>query len=177
MQNMSWRKPCTATNHGLTLTLGAVCSITGWSERTAWRRLSAGSITRVGDTGNGSRVLLDWSSVEQHARLRFDDDALSLLACADAGDADAQNDIALYFFERALPSAAIYWLQQAVRSGHADAMHWLGRCYLAGNGLESDRNLGLMWLARSASAGHPISDGLLHALCGRFSGQPACLPG
>ncbi|WP_151448011.1 SEL1-like repeat protein [Lacisediminimonas profundi] len=154
---------------GPAITLGAVVSITGWSERTAWRRLSAGSIARIGSVASGSRVMVAWSSIEAHARLRLDCEGLALLCRADSGSAESQNDLALCFLEHGLADGAAYWLQQAARSGHGDAMHWLGRCYLDGAGLAQDRNLGLMWLARSACAGHRISDALLHALCGRFN--------
>lgn len=170
MQTLRLPEPSSEVVTEPALTLGAVCSVTGWSERTAWRRLSAGSLFRV--DGRGNRVLIAWDSVQLYARLCIDDELLSLLCRADRGDVEAQNEVALHFFEQALPCGAVYWLQQAARSGDADAMHWLGRCHLEGKGLEPDRNLGLMWLARSAAAGHVISDALLHALCGRFVHEP-----
>ena len=153
--------------------LGAVMSMTGWSERTVWRRLSAGSILRADQPSSGSRVMVSWHSVEPHVRLTLDRDNRALLGRADAGDIESQNDIALVFMEHGMPVGAAYWLQQAARGGHADAMHWLGRCYLGGEGLAQDRNMGLMWLARSACAGHLISDALLGALCQPFPRMPA----
>lgn len=175
MQTLQLPKPSSENVSTPGLTLGAVCSVTGWSERTAWRRLSAGLLTRIG--GNGNRVLISWSSIEPHVRLPIDDRLLDLLCRADRGDVEAQNDLALHFFEQALPCGAVYWLQQAARNGDADAMHWLGRCHLEGKGLDRDRNLGLMWLARSAAAGHHISDLLLQALCGRFAAAFTSAPG
>ncbi|MDO9236256.1 MAG: sel1 repeat family protein [Aquabacterium sp.] len=173
MEALCERPVFAARETGPAFTLGAVISITGWSERTVWRRLSAGSITRVGPASSGSRVLVTWKSVEPHARLKLDRDGLALLCSADTGDAESQNDLALLFLAHRLQSGAAYWLQQAARGGHADAMHWLGRCYLGGEGVPQDRNRGLMWLARSACTGHLISDALLSALCGRFADAPA----
>jgi TPR repeat protein len=173
MEALRERSVCAVGDAGPAFTLGAVISITGWSERTAWRRLSAGSIDRVGPASGGSRVLVTWKSVEPHAQFKLDRDGLALLCRADTGDIESQNDLALLFLAHRVQSGAAYWLQQAARGGHADAMHWLGRCYLGGEGLPQDRNMGLMWLARSACAGHRISDALLSALCGRFAYAPA----
>lgn len=157
--------PRTVAETAPALTLGAVMSVTGWSERTVWRRLSAGSIQRADHARSSKRITVSWHSVEPHVRLTLDRDSLALLCRADAGDLESQNDIALVFMEHGVPAGAAYWLQQAARGGHADAMHWLGRCYLGGEGVPQDRNMGLMWLARSACAGHLISDVLLGTLC------------
>ncbi|MGZ5028874.1 MAG: hypothetical protein ACXV9T_16965, partial [Methylobacter sp.] len=53
--------------------------------------------------------------------------------------------------------SAVYWLELAAKQSLADAMHLLGRCYLEGNGLAKDENLGIMWIAKAASLGHPIA--------------------
>ena len=58
---------------------------------------------------------------------------------------------------RGLHGRAVEWIQRPDDKGHPDAMHWLARAYLDGCGVERDVNVGLMWLAKSASLGHPIS--------------------
>lgn len=42
-------------------------------------------------------------------------------------------------------------------SDHPDALHWLARCYLDGNGVVENKHRGLMYLAKSAELGHSIS--------------------
>jgi TPR repeat protein len=73
-------------------------------------------------------------------------------------------DLALILSMRGLHVRAIEWIQRAADKGHADAMHWLARAYLDGRGVDRDVNLGLMWLAKSASLGHPISQAQTSAL-------------
>jgi TPR repeat protein len=76
---------------------------------------------------------------------------------ADSGDPEGCADLAMVLSLRGLHSRAVEWIQRAADKGHSDAMHWLARAYLDGKGIEKDQNLGLMWLAKSASLGHPIS--------------------
>ena len=64
---------------------------------------------------------------------------------------------------------AIYWLELAARQDYADAMHWLARCYLDGNGVAPDEYLGLMWLSKAAAHGHRISQGQLQVMRDRFT--------
>lgn len=90
---------------------------------------------------------------------------------ADGGDADACAEVALLLQERGLHSRALEWLQRAADKGHADAMHWLGRAYIDGRGVEPDTAVGLMWLSRAASLGHAISQAQVAALTGRVIGR------
>lgn len=46
-------------------------------------------------------------------------------------------------------------------------MHLLGRCYIDGNGLQRDENIGIMWIAKAATLGHLISHGLMQAVLNR----------
>jgi TPR repeat protein len=78
---------------------------------------------------------------------------------ADAGDAEAQNDIGQLFLLAGKPRAALYWFQQAVQQDNADAMHWLGHCYISGSGVPQDHHVGLMWIAKAAAVGHVIAQG------------------
>ena len=90
-----------------------------------------------------------------------------LLIEADAGDADAQNDLAQLFLDADRPDIALHWLQLAVDQEHPDAMHNLATLYIKGNGLPRDETLGLMWLAKAASCGHPIAKQQVAALHSR----------
>ncbi|WP_432729210.1 tetratricopeptide repeat protein [Variovorax sp. W6] len=79
------------------------------------------------------------------------------LVLADEGNADAQNDMGQLFSNAGKPKIALYWLEQAARQGHADAMQWLGRCYIGGEGVPRNKNIGLMWIAKAAAHGHVIA--------------------
>ncbi|CDS47888.1 hypothetical protein [Polaromonas sp. CG9_12] len=82
---------------------------------------------------------------------------LAFVLRADEGDAEAQTDIGQLFSIAGKYEAALYWLQQAAQQEHPDAMQWLGRCYLSGEGVPKDDNLGIMWIAKAASHGHVIA--------------------
>ncbi len=144
------------------LSMSAASSLCGWSERTVWRKLAAGQLQR--HSGARKRAGVAWSSLLPHLKFALDAEALVLLRKADEGCALSQSELALHLRHLRLHACALHWLALAAQAGQADAMHWLGRAYLCGEGVAADRNLGLMWLARSAAIGHAISDALLSAL-------------
>lgn len=82
---------------------------------------------------------------------------MDLIQQADAGDATAQNEIGQMFAVAGKPVAALYWLKASAEQNHPDAMHNLGSCYIAGNSVPKDENLGIMWIAKAASYGHVIA--------------------
>lgn len=92
------------------------------------------------------------------------EDEVELFLAADDGDAIAQTDLALFFLAQDNTKNAIYWLEMAVRQEYANAMHYLGHCYLTGQGVAKDANLGLMWLSRAAVGGHLISQAQMKAI-------------
>jgi uncharacterized protein len=157
------------------ISLGATASLTGWSERTVWRRLRAGAIVRYQEVGI-ARLLLSWGSVAPHARLQFPAEDLLLLRQADAGDGQAQAEFGLVLLAVGRPAGGLYWLQLAAAQGEADAMHWLSRCHFNGEVLPQDFNLGLMYLAQAAAHGHVISRAMLGSLCQPFFGQMPGMP-
>jgi len=59
---------------------------------------------------------------------------------------------------------ARYWLELAARQDYPNAMQTLGRCYLAGDCVPKDENLGLMWIAKAAATGHAIAQAQMQAL-------------
>lgn len=149
------------------ISLAAAITLTEWSERTFWRRFADGSVKKEVEGSNGkSMVHLD--SIKPYIAMPLDADDFALLKLADRGDAAAQNDLALIFLANGKPRGAIAWLEMAARQDHADAMHWLARCYLEGNGVVRDDNLGMMWLAKAAAHGHLISENQLQLMRQRF---------
>ena len=131
-------------------------AITDRSRSTWWRRISKGEVTRVAEDASGRAMLL-WAEVMPHICIPMDVIDLSYVLRADAGDADAQNDIAQLFSIAGKHKLALYWLQQAANQNYPDAMQWLGRCYLSGDGVTKDDNLGIMWIAKAAAHGHVIA--------------------
>jgi TPR repeat protein len=136
------------------LSLPAAITLTDWSERTFWRKFADGSLTR--EMVNG-KTMIDFAAIEPRLCLPLEAEDIALIEDADAGDAEAQNEVALIFLSNKQAKGAIYWLEQAAKQNHADAMNLLSQCYMYGNGVERNENTGLMWLAKAATLGHVIS--------------------
>ena len=145
------------------ISLDATIAITALSRRTWWRRISQGTVKRVSDDQRG-RAMLSWAEVVPHICISMEPEDLAFILRADAGQADAQNDIGQLFSISEKHDLAFYWLQHAVQQDYPDAMQWLGSCYLRGAGVPKDENLGLMWIAKAASHNHAIALGQIDAL-------------
>ena len=145
------------------ISIDAVIVITEKSRRTWWRRISEGTVRRVADDGR-RRAKLSWDDVLPHICIPMTPEDLAFVLRADAGDAEAQNDIGQLFSIAGKYKAALYWLQQAAQQEHPDAMQWLGRCYLSGEGVPQNDNLGIMWIAKAASYGHVIAQSQINAM-------------
>jgi TPR repeat protein len=133
-----------------TISVTTAAALAGVDRRTVRRWLGDGDIEL--------RPLLE------HAGLDLDASEVEAVLLADAQDVEGCADLALILSMRGLHSRAIEWIQRAADKGHPDAMHWLARAYLDGQGVERDVNVGLMWLAKSAALGHPISQAQTSAL-------------
>lgn len=76
---------------------------------------------------------------------------------AQAGDAEAQLDLATYLRDTAAGPAdladSLRWLRRAAEAGHPPAMAELGRALALGLGAAPDREEALLWLGRAAEAG------------------------
>lgn len=141
-------------------------AITELSRRTWWRRISAGEVTRVADDNRGRAMLL-WSEVEPHICIPIEPEDKKFILLADAGDAEAQDDIGHLFLISEKYQAAIYWFEQAAQKNHPDVMQWLGHCYINGKGVPKDENLRIMWTAKAAALGHVIAQGQMNGLISR----------
>ena len=130
--------------------------ITKWSRRTWWRRITDGDATRVADDSKG-RAMLSFAEVQAQIYVPLNPEDIACLIRADAGNAEAQNDIGQLFMNAGQPEAGVYWLQLATKQDYADAMQCLGHCYVSGDGVPKDANLGIMWIAKAAAHGHAIA--------------------
>jgi TPR repeat protein len=92
-----------------------------------------------------------------------------LIASADAGDPESQNDLAMLLLIHNSKEQAVYWFEKSAKQNYPDAMHWLGRVYIDGLGNEKNENLGLMWLAKAASHGHVISSAQMESIRNNIS--------
>ena len=145
------------------VSIDTAVAITALSRRTWWRRISEGTVRRVINDRRG-RAMVYLNEVESYICIPMKPKDLAVILRADAGDADAQNDIGQLFSISGKHEEALYWLQHAARQDHPDAMQWLGRCYTSGDGVPQNDNLGLMWIAKAASYGHVIAQAQINSL-------------
>lgn len=138
------------------LSLLAAASVTGKSKRTLWRRLADGSLQRAPDDAHG-RTMLSTAQIATEVCLPLTTVDWACLQAADEGDPTAQCDMAVRLLSAGHEPNAQYWLEQAARQKHPEAMHWLAYCHLTGLGRAPDQNAGMVWLARAAAAGHVIA--------------------
>lgn len=140
--------------------------LTGISKRTLWRRLADGQIARQGNDERG-RTMISLDDLVLSLQVPVDPDDYELLVNADAGNADAQNDLAQLFLDADRPDIALHWLKLAVDQDHADAMHNLSTLHIKGIGVPKDEAIGLMWLAKAATLGHQLAKAQVTALHSR----------
>jgi len=121
------------------------------------RRIADGVVTRRLEAGENGRSMMDLESIMPHLDLPLEDGDVALIMSADAGTAEAQTDLALKFLLHNNAKGALYWLELAVKQEYANAMYYLGRCYIDGAGVARDENVGLIWLLKAAVGGHAIA--------------------
>ena len=139
------------------ISLVSASRLTGRSERTLWRWIAEGSLLRAPDNIVLGKAMVQLESVKPFISIPINTEDFALIASADAGDPEAQNDLALLLLINDSKEQAIFWFEKSAKQNYPDAMHWLGRVYIDATGDEKNENLGLMWLANAASQGHMIS--------------------
>ena len=145
------------------ISIDTAMQVTGLAQRSIWRRVEKAPEWKRNRGGALKRA-------QVAAEAMIDDllfpqpvtrDDLQVLMAADPGNPEAMNDIALLLMEMEQFDLAVKWLERAANAGHADAMHWMGRCLVAGHGVDIDTEQGLEWIRRSATAGHVISRAMI----------------
>lgn len=154
------------------VSISTAASLIGQSERTLRRRIANDCLRRAADS-KASRTLISFDDIKSQIPIPLTSEDIELIFCADRGHAEAQNDLALLFLSHGKYRQAVHWLTLAAKQGYADAMHWLGRCYIDGSALAVDVNLGMMWLSKAAASGHTISQAQIQSIIGKFA-APAC---
>lgn len=145
------------------ISLNTAASLSGLSKRTLWRRVAEGQLRTVA-TGTGERTVVSLDDVLALCRLRLDPEDRALVVAADASDPEAQCDLALLFLSQGFAADAVPWLEAAARQYHPEAMHWLGRCYIAGKGVPADEKTGAAWITKAASRGHSTASHMVRYL-------------
>lgn len=143
------------------ISLAAATTLTSWSERTFWRKLADGSLTRSPASG---RAMIAFDDIKANLCIVLEQEDVLMLEHADNGNVTAQNETAVLFLQNYKPKNAVYWLELAVKQGDANAMYLLGRCYTDGSGVPVNEDLGIMWIAKAASLNHVIAHGLMQSM-------------
>lgn len=90
---------------------------------------------------------------------------------AESGDAQAQFDLAMAYFEGKgvlySEEDAVIWYRKAAEQGHADAQFNLGLCYYGGVALPKSRALAIEWYRKAAQQGHKAAQEELNYLLGQ----------
>ena len=85
---------------------------------------------------------------------RFEESTKELRQLAQGGDASAQNELGLLYYEgKGVPQnhrKAKEWFDKAVEQGHAGAQVNLGTLYLRGEGAPQSSQMALFWFSRAA---------------------------
>jgi TPR repeat protein len=153
------------------ISLATAITLTGWSKRTLWRRIADGRLARIDDSAHDDKAKIHLDAIKPHICIPLAPEDCYLVEKADAGNVEAQTDLALIFLSNDKSESAVYWLKLAAKQNERGAMHLLGRCYIDGNGLPKNQNLGIMWIAKAAAHGHVISQGQIRAICDSFTGN------
>ena len=113
----------------------------------------------VGEPGKPTRVSLE--DVLPLCALPLESDDPAIIAAADSGDPLAQCELAILFLNAKRPADAITWFTFSAKQFYADAMCFLGRHFLSGDGVPRDEKAGLLWLSRAATKEHPVARALI----------------
>lgn len=151
------------------ISLAAAITLTEWSKRTLWRRISDGTLTRGDHSASDDKTKIQLDAIKAHICIPLQADDYALIEAADKGNVEAQTDLALLFLAHAKPASAIYWLELAAKRDYPNAMYLLGRCHTDGNGMPQNDNLGIMWIAKAAALGHVVALGQMQAMRERFT--------
>ncbi len=136
--------------------------LTGKTERTIRRWHDDGTIASAKDHAT-NRVIIPMDEIAPHIPAQWDKDRSLMAVRADQGNAEAMNEVALYFMTEDQYELAFPWFHLAAEKGHPDAQHWLSKCYFKGWGTEQNKALGLRWLGESANNEHAIAQAQIKA--------------
>lgn len=147
------------------ITLATAIVVSEKSRSTWLRRIADGSIERLPD--EGGRTMVSMTAVREMLASPLCDEDWDVLGQADAGDPGAQSELGQLFSATGKPAIALHFLRAAAEQNEADAMQYLGRMYAAGEGVEKDERVAMVWIAKAASHGSVIANAQLSGLLPR----------
>ena len=92
---------------------------------------------------------------------------MKLVKLAETGDASAQNELGVLYYEAQNYTKAREWFDKAVELGHAGAQVNLGTLYFRGEGAPQSNQMALFWFERAAKQ----EDALAFAKLGQMYAQ------
>ena len=137
------------------ISLNTAAQLLGVSKRTLWRRIAAGHLLGEKSPDPQGRTLIPLEGIAVNIGLALGAEETAVIQQADAGAAEAKQELALLFLQAGLPERARPWLRLAAQQGCADAMFCLGEAQITGT--MTDPAEGLAWIRRAAIAGHPLA--------------------
>jgi TPR repeat protein len=101
-------------------------------------------------------------TVDPSMNMHAEDEAIAKLrTSAEGGDASAQNQLGLLYYEgTGVPQnylQAKQWFEQAAKQGHAGAQTNLGTMYLQGEGAVPNDRMALFWFSQAAEQGNALA--------------------
>lgn len=152
-----------------TISLNTASALTGIAKRTLWRYIQDGRLKTACDLSD-TKTHVELSDALALNATQLTPEQIGLALAADSGDAIAQCELALWLLDCQRLTLARDWFAQSARSGYPDAMCWLARTYLSGEGVELNLETGVQWLDKAAHKGHPLGQALyqfLHSSAGQ----------
>jgi len=146
------------------ISLSTASAVTGLTRRTLWRYIHDGRLRPLGEASQGNKTQLELAEVVALCDDPLEEEDEALVLAADAGKTEAQCELGIWMLELERPSIARDWFAKAARAGYADAMCYLGRDLLLGDGGVCDQDEGMRWLHQADAMRFPLAMALVEAL-------------
>ena len=152
------------------ISLNTAAALTGLTKRTLWRYIDSGRLTAANPSEPGEKTHVHLEEILPLSGLTIDPEYHPTIVDADRGDPIAQCDLGILLLMNNRPADAIPWFQRSANAFYPDAMCWLARAYLSGEGVALNLETGLHWIETAARKGHPLGQALhqfLHSPAGQ----------
>ena len=152
------------------ISLSTAATLTGLTKRTLWRHIDSGRLTVANPNEPGEKAHVHLEEILALSGLTIDPEYHPTIVDADRGDPIAQCDLGIHLLMNNRPADAIPWFERSANAFYPDAMCWLGRAYLSGNGVELNLETGVQWIDTAARKGHPLGQAMhqfLHSPAGQ----------
>jgi len=109
-----------------------------------------------------AQVQLGWCYLGGRGVARHRGHALSWFRKAhELGYLPGTTGVAHYYMASDDPVSAVPYFREAAQEGDAEAMYWLGACYLKGEGVRKNSSQAIHWLLRAEEEGYADATALL----------------